>query len=402
MKIRSAVNLLSLFFFTFILLTAFPLMAQEPLKGFQLALKGVSADDADSAVDDEATKASKPQVKDQKTGVQAKGPDPQAVEQKTSANASSLDQEINRLEKKIQKLIDENEARKRLEVPEEEKSKSVDDILSAVGREYSLLRKGTISLSYSFNYAYYSGDVIIESSQVQRRCNHNLTNTITAEYALLNNVTLSAGIPFAYKYNRVGTAYSQESTDFGDASFGVTWQPFASAKFPTTIVSFGATLPTGSSPYNINLNDTLATGSGVYGISAGVSLSKVIDPLVAFGSLSYGYGFPQAGLSQNWQGSGILTKVEPGSTLGLSIGFGYALSYQASMNLSAQFSYAFSSKYTINDTSEFESGHSLASSFNIGTGWRITPARSLYVSLGIGLTNNDSDVSLSIKLPFEF
>jgi opacity protein-like surface antigen len=84
------------------------------------------------------------------------------------------------------------------------------------------------------------------------------------------------------------------------------------------------------------------------------------------------------------------------------MGFGYALSYQASMNLSAQFSYAFNTKYTINDNQEFESGSSLASSFNIGTGWRITPARSLYVSLGIGLTNNDSDVSLSIKLPYEF
>ena len=43
-------------------------------------------------------------------------------------------------------------------------------------------------------------------------------------------------------------------------------------------------------------------------------------------------------------------KVDPGSSMGLSIGFAYALSYQASMNLSVQLSYAFGNKYTIHFT----------------------------------------------------
>jgi hypothetical protein len=418
MKIRIAVNLLSVIFFTFLLFASFPVMAQEPLRGIQLALKGVSADDAESAVDDESPKSSKqegkaqgtnvqaksvePQVKEQKTNSQPQSVEPPAKEQKTNSQPQSIEQEVNELKQEIKKIRSENEARKRLEVPEEEKSKSVDDILSAVGREYSLLKKGTIGLSYSFSYSYYSGDVIDESARVERRANHNLTNTINAEYALLNNITFSVGIPFAYKYNRVGTSSSQEATDLADISLGLTWQPFASAKFPTTILSFGVSVPTGSSPYHINLNESLATGSGTYGINGGVSLSKVIDPLVAFGNLSLSYGLPTGGLDQHWGASGRLTKVDPGSSIGLAIGFGYALSYQASMNLSAQFSYSFSSKYTLNDTRTEEAGSSLSSSFNIGTGWRVTPARSLYVSLGIGLTNNDPDVSLSFKLPYEF
>ena len=108
------------------------------------------------------------------------------------------------------------------------------------------------------------------------------------------------------------------------------------------------------------------------------------------------------GISQYWDKSSYLTRVEPGSSIGLTFGFGYALSYEASMNIGAQFSYSFGSRYSINDTTTIESGSSLSSAFNIGTGWRITPARSIYVSLGIGLTNNDPDVSLSIKLPYEF
>jgi len=402
MKIRFAVNLLSVIFFTFILFASFPVMAQEPLRGTQLALRSVNSDDAESAVDDESPKSSKPEGKEQKTSSQAKSIEPQVKEQKTTSQPQSVEQEIKDLKQEIQKIRSENEARKRLEVPEEEKNKSVDDILSAVGREYSLLKKGTIALSYTFNYSYYSGDVIDEATKVERRYNHNLTNTITAEYALRNNITMSTGVPFAYKYNKVGTTSSQESTDFGDISLGLTWQPFASAKLPTTILSFGVSIPTGSSPYNINLQEAMATGSGTYGFSGGVSLSKVLDPLVAFGNLSYSYSLPATGINQYWSTSQYLTRVDPGSSIGLTFGFGYALSYEASMNIGAQFSYSFGSKYTINDTSTLESGSSLSSSFNIGTGWRISPARSIYVSLGIGLTNNDPDVSLSIKLPYEF
>jgi hypothetical protein len=167
-------------------------------------------------------------------------------------------------------------------------------------------------------------------------------------------------------------------------------------------------LPTGSSPFEINYEDELATGSGYYGIGAGVSFSKVLDPLVAFGNLNYTYGIPESGLSQilyedpSDPASKIyLEKVEPGSSIGVSMGFGYALSYQASLNMSAQFSYSFGSKYKSN-TGTTETGSSLSSSFNVGTGWRITPSRSIYATVSMGLTNNDPDVSLSLRLPYEF
>ena len=319
------------------------------------------------------------------------------------SHPQGLEQEVRELRQEIDKIRSENEARKRLEVPEEEKSKSVEDILSAAGRQYSLLKKGMVSLSYSFNYSYFSGDVFDASTHVERRSNHNLTNTITAEYALLNNVTVSTNIPFCYKYNEVQTQRAQDATDFGDISLGVTFEPFKSGRnIPTTIFNVSASFPTGSSPYKVNLNNSLPTGSGTYSLSGGVSLSKVLDPLVAYGSLSYSYGLSEGNLNQYWEKTARLTRVDPGSNIGLALGFGYALSYQASLNMSAQFTYSFNSKYTINETATAESGTSLSSMFNIGTGWRITPARSLYVSLSLGLTNNDPDVGLTFKLPYEF
>ena len=170
---------------------------------------------------------------------------------------------------------------------------------------------------------------------------------------------------------------------------------------PPLIFSLGLSLPTGESPYEINQSETLSTGSGYYSVSGGFSLSKVIDPLVAFGNINYTYGFKE-NVDQYWSKTQRLTAVEAGSSLGLSMGFGYALSYQASLNMSTQLSYSFGSKYTINDNQTYKSGSSLSATFNVGTGWRVTQARSIYISLGIGLTNNDADFSLGFRVPFEF
>jgi len=431
-------------------------MAQEPTGGIQLALRSISADDAQPAADDEVTKipqtkpkepesqkpASEKTVKDvpktqqpeakkaakevtksqpseskttvneppksketdlKKTGketVKSQQPEPEIQVEDTYPE--SLDQQVQYLRKEIKKIRDENEARKKLEIPEEEKGQTIDDILSAAGRQYTLLKQGTVGLSYSLGYSYFSSDAISESTTIERRSNHNLTNTITAEYALFNNLTLSAGVPFVYKYNRVGTSEAQDVTELGDVSLSLTVQPLkAGGSMPPLIFSLGLSLPTGESPYEINQSETLSTGSGYYSVSGGFSLSKVIDPLVAFGNINYTYGFKE-NVDQYWSKTQRLTAVEAGSSLGLSMGFGYALSYQASLNMSTQLSYSFGSKYTINDNQTYKSGSSLSATFNVGTGWRVTQARSIYISLGIGLTNNDADFSLGFRVPFEF
>lgn len=432
MRTKNVIRVLSVMVVTFVFFATLPFPGYASLQGTQLALNGVNAADAESAKDDK-TKSNQTKTETSNAAVSSKDTPSNIKEQKPEASSNvvqettdieqnsapkSIEDEIKELKKEIKKLRGENEARKKLEAPAEEKSQSVEDILSAAGRQYSLLRKGTVGLSYTFGYSYFSGDAIDELSDggigVRRRVNHNINNTIAVEYALLNNLTLSSNIPFIYKYDKVGTAESLDVTDLGDINLGVAWQPFkAGGSIPATIVSFGVSLPTGSSPYEINYENELSTGSGHYGVSLGVSLSKVVDPLVAFGNFSYSYSIPESGLSHiiyedptNPASKIYLTEVKPGGSLGLAFGFGYALSYQASMNLSAQFGYSFGSEYTNESTtggaSTSKTGSSLSSSLNIGTGWRITAARSISTSVGIGLTNNDSDVSLSLRFPFEF
>ena len=406
MNSKIFINLLSVVFFACTLFVTVPAMGQIPIKGMQLALNKISAEDADAALDDVSPENLQKKVKEPKQEVLPQNPQPEVKKSKQDDSPPSLQQEVQELKREVQRMRDESEARKRLEVPEEEKSKSVEDILSAVSRQYTLLKKGTVGLGYTFGYSYYSGDVINESAvpfAIERRSSHNIANIIDTEYAILNNLTISANVPFAYKYNKVGTSSSQDATDFGDISLGLQWQPIkAGGKLPTTILSAGVTFPTGSSPYKIDPDQSLPTGNGYYSFSGGVSLSKTLDPLVAFGNLSYSYGLPVSGLSQVWGTSNNLIKVEPGSSIGFALGFGYALSYQASLNISTQFNYAFGSRYTFSNVGAIESGSSVSSIFNVGTGWRVTPTRSIYLTLSIGLTVNDPDFALAARVPFEF
>lgn len=424
MKSRFSVNFFSVVFFTFMLFTAVPAMAQGPIMGTQLALKGINADDAETAIDDESPKNTPQKVKELKKDNPPQSYQPETKELKKDSlpqsskletkelkkdkPSQSLEQDIKELREEVERIRGENEARKMLEVPEEEKTKSIEDILSAVGNQYTLLKKGTLGLQYGLSYSYNSGDVYESSTAgtaIERRSNHNVNNTITAQYALMNNLTTHISVPFSYKYNLVGTSSSQESTDLGDISFGFQVQPFkAGGGIPATIFSVSISVPTGTSPYAVDPVHSLASGSGLYSISGGLSISKVLDPLVAFGSLSYSYTLPDSNLHQAWgqSSSYILTKVEPGNGIGASFGFGYALSYQASLNLGVSVSYSSGSRYTINNTTTYETGSSVSSSFSIGTGWRISLKRSIYVGLGIGLTVNDPDFSLSFTLPFEF
>lgn len=408
MRRRIFINSFSVVFITCMLFVAVPIRAQEPIGGTQLAVKGINADDAGTAVGDQSPKNPQPKAKELKTEKSPQNTQQEATEQKKDESPQSLEQEVKELKQEVERIRSENEARKVLEVPEEEKNKSVEEILSAVGNQYTLLKKGTIGLQYSFNYAYYSGDLYEEensstSIDIERRSNHNLTNTITGQYALLNNVTLNLSVPFVYKYNLVGTSSSQETTNLGDISLGFQIQPIKSGgNIPPIIFSLGLSLPTGSSAYAIDPVHSLSTGSGLYTLAGGFSVSKVVDPLVAFGNLSYSYSFPDQSLSQKWSTSYTLTGVQPGNSIGWAFGFGYALSYQASMNMSVQMSYAFNTKYTLNNSNTYETGSTLSSTFNVGTGWRLTATRSIYVTLGIGLTVNDPDLSLTFTLPFEF
>jgi hypothetical protein len=271
-------------------------------------------------------------------------------------------------------------------------------------RSYSLPKEGNLEITYGFSYAYNDTDVLekLIDPAVDHSNNHNIVNSIFFKYALLDNFSIDSSIPFVYKSDQRSTSKEMNATDIGDLTFGAIWQPKKSdGDKPTVMFNGSLVIPTGTSPYKIDADNALSTGSGFYSVSTGVSISKSLDPVFAFGSASFYYPFNASDLSQRRQGL-TLTKVTPGNTIGLSIGMAYALSYTVSLNTSLSYAYTTAYKYSWLDGTQTTSGSSTSAVFNVGTGWRLSPERTISTSLGIGLTNAASRFTFSFSIPFEF
>ena len=324
-----------------------------------------------------------------------------------SAEVDLLNEKLLILEEKLLQMEKENDIRRELTTTDEEKKGSTESVLSAAGRAYTLMPEGVLGLEYSFRYTGYSYDSIVEASRVEHNAMHSITNALLIEYPHKDNLTLSMNLPFVYKMNSQTNTSAKDVTDFGDVSFSFQWQPVkAGGGASSKILSGSLITPTGRSPYKIDSATEMSTGSGGYALATGLHISKPIDPLVAFGSLNYQHGFDITGLNYKTgtQGeSGVyLSEVEPGDTYSLSMGIGYSLSYKVSLNLSYQYSYSMKTQYDWVGTDDSKSEASMSSTFSIGTGWNLSPKRSVNVKLSFGLTNNDPDFSVSVRVPFEF
>lgn len=288
-------------------------------------------------------------------------------------------------------------------------AKNLDETFTASERTYSLSKQGSYSLIYDFGYSYYSNtalDLALDSNsstitrlRVENNAQHALTNTFTFQYGLLNNLTLTTSLPFVSKINPPTSA---TTTGLGDMGLGARWEPFPIGTTPLPVTLFGSiNLPTGDSPYDINPNTDLSTGSGYYSFGGGISTRKFIDPIVLFATLSGNYGMEVTGLNQA-NGNRTLSSFTPGYTTGIGFGFAYSLNYDVSLTMSYQQSFAFGSEYRFSDGAISHPTDSSSATLNSSLGIRVSPKTIVNVSLGFGLTPDAPNVILGLSLPLDF
>ncbi|MDZ7832221.1 MAG: SPOR domain-containing protein [Desulfobacterales bacterium] len=319
----------------------------------------------------------------------------------SAGGEEGLLERIDRLESELNQLKEAEKVRDDLQMTEEEAKEEQEDILEAAGREYTLTGEGNIRFSYGFGYTYSEYNAIKESVRVEDVANHTIRNSFNVSYGLKDNFTLGTGIPFVYRYHRVGTVDSEEVTDLGDLSINWRYQPVKSSRdLPTIIVNGGFNVPVGRSPYEIDPGVELSTSSGMYSSNLGVSVSQVTDPVVVFSSLSATYRFPVEDINQK-RNEGILDEVDPGMGFGIGAGMGYALSYKLNLNMSINYSYSFETEYKYKNAAVAESGTSASASMSLGVGYRLSRTQNLNFSFGIPITNTGS-FSFSLSTPIEF
>lgn len=286
---------------------------------------------------------------------------------------------------------------------------NLQEVFTSNERQYSLIKRGVFSAYYDLDYTYYR-DTRIDlaladnSSQLNRLrieedANHTLTNSFTVQYGILDNLTLSATVPFVAKSEIVRDT---TAAGLGDISLGARWEPFPLKQGRLPLVLFGnLSTKTGDSPYEIGL-DELSTGKGYYSVGVGASTRKYIDPVVLFASASANYGFKETGLNQA-RGSRTLTSFDPGISGGFSFGFAYSFNYDVSLTMSYQQSFNMDAEFEFNNGDEsYKSPDQSSAMLSFALGVRVSPETIVNGTVGIGLTEDAPDVSLGLSFPLDF
>jgi hypothetical protein len=291
------------------------------------------------------------------------------------------------------------------------------DTLSKTDRSYSLLRAGRIASNYDFNYSYTGNESMVvgydsttaqDQLRIQTTRAHTLTNTLSVDYGLLDNLTVSGSLPFVSKFTQ-STKFSGTTYGLGDISFGARYQPFVQkAGGPTITLTSALSLPTGRSPYEQIIGQNTSTGNGFGMGTLGVNASQVFDPVALFGSLSVSAGRSVSNLHQfNDADRSVLTGLQPGKTIGFGAGFTYALSYNVSTSVSFQEGVTTASHITYTSAADGLS-HSrgttmqVSALLNFGLSVRVSPKTSFNLSAGMGLTTDSPDFSLGLNIPLTF
>jgi len=289
--------------------------------------------------------------------------------------------------------------------------KALEEVFEAAEKNYSLLKQGGMSLNYNLDYSYYGDqriDLNVEGSTVRSVdvspvASHSFTNSFAFDYGLLNNVTLGVRLPLVAKFETQDelTAYG-----VGDISSTVRFQPSEYVPGKASRTYFGSLrVPTGVSPYEIDENEALPTGGGTWGLSGGLSTSKVLDPVVLFGSLSGSYDLPATDLNQV-RGDQLLREVNNKGGVSVSMGFAYSLSYDVSLSASFQGSYSMGSEFVLYRPStgvetRSETTGQMSGIMNFALGVRVSPKTIANINVGFGMTELSPDILLGLSLPID-
>lgn len=267
-----------------------------------------------------------------------------------------------------------------------------------------LLPKGTLQVEPSVSWSHFSSNriniegfsilpvLVIGDISVQETRRDILITSVALKYGIWENLQTEVRIPFRGQFNRDVVSETSETTadswGIGDIDFGLSRQiAWESGIVPDIIASLNFKTKTGRSPYN----RTIGLGSGHYSVRGSLVAAKSSDPAVIFGSLSYTHNFKED--------VDFIGEVEPGSTIGYSLGMAIALSYQTAINFS--FDHSITEKFKTAGT-EVDGSFLNSANVKIGANWSINERSSVDFSVAFGVTDDAPDVSAEVRFPFIF
>jgi hypothetical protein len=253
---------------------------------------------------------------------------------------------------------------------------------------------------------------VIEASDADR---NSVTGAITARYGVADRLEVEARIPWVHRDDRITTLAHRdvigskplqlEGSGLGDIEFAARYQVNRGLDgWPVFLAGLRAKSDTGTGPFDVARDEfavatELATGSGFWGVEGSLSFLYPTDPIVIFGGLSYLAHLPKD-IDKTF-GDDPVERVDPGDSIGLNAGFGFALNPRFSFSLGYKHNYIYPTKMVIGGTrQESEALH--AGAFTFGWSLGLTPRISLNNTYEIGTTADAPDARVVFRLPVRF
>lgn len=273
--------------------------------------------------------------------------------------------------------------------------------------------------------AIFLGNIAIENVE-----SDTLTNNLALRYGLNPRLGVSLDMPYIARrtvYQKGGaggaaSAVAQEETEghgLGDITLSGNYKLITSnARLPETVLTVGVTAPTGREPYGIDwqvlerdddgfirfaVPDEEPTGNGVWQANIGLSAVKTADPAILFANVGYIHSFTGSfdDIDNNPD------TVNPGDVrLGRSFyfGAGVAFAFNERTSLSISFSDRISARARTRnegvDWVKIIGSDANSAMFNLGVTYALNARTTLVSQLGIGLTPDAPDFTLSFRVPF--
>ena len=268
---------------------------------------------------------------------------------------------------------------------------------------------------------------LIDVREVKR---NTVTGALALRTGLSNRIEVEARLPYVYRSDATvsrelftGTAvervFATSGRALGDAEFAIRYQlnngapdqPYylgavrlktRTGRDPFQVVTDCTTRCVGQNATGTGLPLDLPTGSGFYSLQPSLTWLFPSDPAIFFGNVSYLHNFRRSNVSRTVLSGEheVLGTLQPGPVVGFNFGMGLALNDKASIS----FGYDHSSvgRMRQNGVAVLSSVRTQLGTLVVGYSYRLTDKRSLNVSVGVGVTRDTPDVSLTARMPFSF
>jgi hypothetical protein len=268
--------------------------------------------------------------------------------------------------------------------------------------------KYTLSTSNQVSIIGYSilPALVIGLIDVRSVDSNSITGAIALRYGLTDRVELEYKVPYLYRDDTTGSrdiagsnkevVFNSTGHGLGDMEGSIRYQlNKPGGPGPFYVGGIRVKAKNGKDPFEVPIDNTtglpeeLPVGSGFWGVQPSVTVIYPSDPVVFFSSLNYLWNVER-------KVSG--TKIDPGDSIGVNFGMGFALNEKTSMSIAYDQSAISSNKADGERLSNSKTTY--VGSLIFGTSYKLGENTSLGISLGVGVTEAAPDLDLTLRVPF--